>query len=127
MVGVPPGHLCLFSAVFPEASVQLLPITPGMHPWVRYQECGGTLITQQPLAQATCELLTLHTQILPVPPDSLPTPTAAVRLSVSQSQGVCQHVCVWVSRGGEFTGSWNLINWSDMHTTSSCFVCHSLH
>lgn len=102
MVGVPPGHLCLFSAVFPETSVQLLPITPGMHPWVRYQECGGTLITQQPLAQATCELLTLHTPSR-TPLDSLPTLMAAVRLSVSQSQGVCQHVCVGVSGWGVYT------------------------
>lgn len=23
-------------------------------------------------------------------------------------------------------GSWYLINWSDMHTNGSCFVCHGL-
>lgn len=67
MVGVPYGRPCLFSAVLPETSAQLLPITPGMYPWVRCQECGGTLITQGPLAQATCELLTWHTKILPMP------------------------------------------------------------
>lgn len=44
-VRVPHGRLCFFSAVLPETSVQLLPITPGMPPGVRCQECGCTLIT----------------------------------------------------------------------------------
>lgn len=32
MVGVPHGRPRLYSAVLPETSVQLLPITPGMYP-----------------------------------------------------------------------------------------------
>lgn len=88
-------QLCFFSAVLPEASLQLLPITPGMPPGVRCRERGCTLITARPLAAAACELLARHSD----PSLTLwSPPNRPVRLSVCDcscctlSQGVCQHV-----------------------------------
>lgn len=72
-----------------------------------------------------------HAPPPPHPQPQTPTPmTAAAGPTLSQSlgDGVCVSmcVCVCVSWGGEFMGSWCLINLSDMHTNSSCFVCHGL-
>lgn len=58
------------SAVLPETPVQLLPITAGMYPWVGCQECGSILLIWWPPAWATCEILTFHTLIFPMNPQS---------------------------------------------------------
>lgn len=123
MVGVPPWSppVCLLSAVLPETSVQLLPITPGMYPWVRCQESGGTLITEWPLAQASCELLTWHTQILPMSPSTVHSDNSCWTLGFPELGGR-EWVSMCLLQGGEFMGLWYLINWSDMHTNGSCFV-----
>lgn len=56
------------SAVLPETPVQLLPITAGMYPWVGCHHCSSILLMWWPPASATCEMLTFHTQILPMNP-----------------------------------------------------------
>lgn len=126
-------RLCFFSAVLPEASLQLLPITAGMPPGVRCQERACTLVTAPPLAAAACELLALQSDpslALWSPPP--PPPNRPVRPSVTAAVGSflreCVSMCgwVWACQGGsgEFMGSWCPINWSDAHTSTSCFARH---
>lgn len=124
-------RLCFLSAVLPEASLQLLPIKPGMPPGVRCQEHGRTLITAQPLVSYQ-HCTRIH--LLPCGPPSTdqsvcpsvcPSVTAAVCF-----RRECVSMCgwVWAHQGGwgKFMGSRCPINWSDTHTGTSCFAWHSL-
>lgn len=109
--------ICLFPAVLPETLVQLLPITSGMHSWVRYKwvwwHINNWVTTSLHQNPSHAPLLAANTD------SSCQTPG----LSESWSRE-CVSMCVWVCvpQGGEFMGSWYLINWADKHTNGFCFV-----